>query len=74
MNYPVISDDSGLCIKSLNNKPGIYSARLAKQKGSFYKAMKFILKKLENKKIDQLILFVHFHSNILEKKLFLYLV
>ena len=50
VNYPVISDDSGLCIKSLNNKPGIYSARLAKQKGSFYKAMKFILKKLENKK------------------------
>ncbi len=50
VNYPVISDDSGLCIKSLNNKPGIYSARLAKQKGSFYKAMKFILKKLKNKK------------------------
>ena len=30
VNYPVISDDSGLCIKSLKNKPGIYSARLAK--------------------------------------------
>ena len=23
VNYPVISDDSGLCIKSLKNKPGI---------------------------------------------------
>ena len=22
VNYPVISDDSGLCIKSLNNRPG----------------------------------------------------
>ena len=22
--YPVISDDSGLCIKSLNNRPGIF--------------------------------------------------
>ena len=33
--YPVISDDSGLCIKSLNNYPGIYSARLAKEKGGF---------------------------------------
>ena len=46
VDYAVISDDSGLCIKILGNSPGIYSARLAKKKGSFYKAMKFILKKL----------------------------
>ena len=46
----VISDDSGLCIKALNNRPGILSARLAKKHGSFFKAMKFILKKLKNKK------------------------
>ncbi len=50
VNFPVISDDSGLCIKSLNNKPGIFSARLAKKHGGFYKAMKFILKKMKNKK------------------------
>ena len=50
VNYPVISDDSGLCIKSLGNKPGIHSARLAKKKGSFFLAMKFILKKLKKKK------------------------
>ena len=50
VNYSVISDDSGLCIKSLDNKPGIYSARLAKKKGGFTQAMKFILKKLEKKK------------------------
>ena len=47
VNYPVISDDSGLCIKSLNGKPGIHSARFAKKHGSFFKAMKFILKKIE---------------------------
>ena len=50
VNYPVISDDSGLCIKSLNGKPGIHSARFAKKHGSFFKAMKFILKKMKNKK------------------------
>ena len=49
VDYRVISDDSGLCIKALNNCPGIFPARLAKKHGSF-KAMKFILKKLKNKK------------------------
>ncbi len=48
-NLPVISDDSGLCIKALRNKPGIYSARWAKKYGSFSNAMKFILKKMKNK-------------------------
>ena len=50
VNYPVISDDSGLCVKALGNKPGIHSARLAKRKGGFFQAMKLILKKLEKKK------------------------
>ena len=50
VNFPVISDDSGLCIKSLNNAPGVYSARLAKKKGGFNNAMRYILKKLNNKK------------------------
>ena len=49
VEYEVISDDSGLCIKALNNRPGIFSARLAKRHGSFLKAMKYILKNLKNK-------------------------
>ena len=49
VDYPVISDDSGLCIKALNQKPGVYSARLAKKHGSFLKAMKYILKKMKNR-------------------------
>ena len=47
---PVISDDSGLCIKALKGKPGIYSARWAKKYGSFSNAMRFILKKMKKKK------------------------
>ena len=42
-NLPVISDDSGLCVKVLRKKPGIYSARWAKKHGGFSNAMKFIL-------------------------------
>ena len=49
-DLPVISDDSGLCINALGGKPGIYSARWAKKYGSFPNAMRFILKKMKNKR------------------------
>ena len=38
-----ISDDSGICVNYLKNKPGIYSARWAKKNGGFNKAMKNII-------------------------------
>ena len=63
VDFPVISDDSGLCIKALNNSPGIYSARLAKKKGGFTNAMKFILKKLEKVKDRSAFLYAASRSN-----------
>lgn len=44
-----LSDDSGIEISALGNKPGIFSARWAKQHGNFEKAMKSILKKIRFK-------------------------
>ena len=46
-----LSDDSGLEIECLNNQPGIYSARWAKDFGGFDNAMTEILKKI--KKINK---------------------
>lgn len=45
---PVIADDSGLCVKALNNEPGIYSARY-KNLNSFEEKMNSILTQLETK-------------------------
>ena len=64
VDYPVISDDSGLCIKSLRNNPGVYSARLAKKHGSFFKAMKHLLKRMKNKKNVMRTLFVVLHLKL----------
>ena len=46
---PIIADDSGLEITSLNNEPGLHSARYASSLGGHDNAIKEILKRLEDK-------------------------
>lgn len=45
-NKPVLADDSGLCVKSLNNEPGIYSARY-RNLNSFDEKMDYILNNIK---------------------------
>ena len=46
LGIPAIADDSGLCILSLGNQPGIYSARWAGKDKNFNTAIKKIHQKI----------------------------
>ena len=50
--FIVLSDDSGISVKALNNAPGIYSARFSKEKTTQANRAKLI-KELKNKNIKQ---------------------
>ena len=43
---PCFADDTGLLVKSLNNEPGVYSARYAGEHGNAEKNMDLLLKNL----------------------------
>jgi XTP/dITP diphosphohydrolase len=47
--YIVIADDSGLCVESINNEPGIYSARYSGVHGDSKANRKKLIEKLQGK-------------------------
>lgn len=48
-NLPIIADDSGIEILAMDNKPGLHTARYAKDNGGFSAVFDVILKNLEGK-------------------------
>ena len=47
--FPVISDDSGIEIRAMGDKPGLFSARYAQECGSYPKAFEKIFSEIEGK-------------------------
>ena len=50
LNYPILTDDAGLCVKSLDNRPGVYTARYAGNYAKQEVAINKLLTELKDKK------------------------
>ena len=50
LNYPILTDDAGLCVKSLDNRPGVYTARYAGDHAKQEVAINKLLTELKDKK------------------------
>lgn len=49
-NLPVIADDSGFCIKALDNFPGLTTARFIEEQGGVDEAFKELYKRMQGKR------------------------
>lgn len=48
IHIPVLADDSGLCIAAMNDEPGLYSARFAKEHGGYPAVFDEVWKRMGN--------------------------
>ena len=60
-NYPIIADDSGLVVETLDGEPGIYSARYAGDKSNDDDNIDLLLNKMNQKKNRK----AYFHCSLI---------
>jgi XTP/dITP diphosphohydrolase len=53
LGYPVLADDSGLCVEALDGRPGVYSARYAGEDATDQENNEKLLQELEQLKLGE---------------------